>query len=102
MLTGQVTHEEVFALINRHGVNKANGIPAFVLKATGRNISSLMNKHDVNKANGYNCIPAFVLKATTRSISSPLAQLFYLSLSSGKFPEMLKIAIIVPIPKSVD
>ena len=71
-------------------------------EVTPEEVFALMNKHDVNKANGYNCIPAFVLKATGRSISSPLAQLFYLSLSSGKFPEMLKIAIIVPIPKSAD
>ena len=61
-----------------------------------------MNKLDVNKANGPNGISAFVPKETTRSISSPLAQLFNLSLASGKFPEMWKIASIVPIPKSVD
>ena len=61
-----------------------------------------MNKLDVNKANGPDGISAFMLKATARSIASPLAQLFNISLASGKFPEMWKIASIVPIPKSGD
>ena len=61
-----------------------------------------MNKLDVNKANVPYGISAFMLKATAKSIAPPLAQLFNLSLASGKFPEMWKIASIVPIPKSGD
>ena len=61
-----------------------------------------MNKLDVNKTNGPEGISAFMLKATAKSIAPPLAHLFNLSLASGKFPEMWKIASIVPIPKSRD
>ena len=59
----------------------------------------LINKLDVNKANGPDCISTFMLKATASSIASPLAKLFSLSLTTGKFPKMWKIASIVPIPK---
>ena len=69
---------------------------------TPEEVFALMNKLDVNKANGPDGISAFMLKATARSIASPLAQLFNISLASGKFPEMWKIASIVPIPKSGD
>ena len=43
-----------------------------------------------------------MLKATAGSIASPLAKLFNLSLTTGKFPQMWKTASIVPIPKSGD
>ena len=69
---------------------------------TPEEVFALMNKLDVNKANGPDGISAFMLKATARSIASPLAQLFNISLASGKFPEMWKIASIVPIPKLGD
>jgi len=41
-----------------------------------------------------------MLKATAHSISVPLARLFTLSLSKGRFPKMWKLAGVVPIPKS--
>ena len=55
-----------------------------------------------NKASGPDCISAHMLKATTSSIPLPLTTLFNLSLSTGKFPDIWKLAGVVPIPKSKD
>ena len=57
------------------------------------------NVLDTNKANGPDNISAFML-ATAESIAEPLARLFTLSLSKGKFPKLWKTAGIVPNPKS--
>ena len=55
---------------------------------------------NVKKANGVDGISAYMLKATAESIASPLAKVFSLSLSSGKFPTLWKSARVVPILKS--
>ena len=60
----------------------------------------LISGLDTSKANGPDGISAFMLKATASSIASPLAKLFSLSLTTGKFPKAWKFASIVPIPKS--
>ena len=60
----------------------------------------LLNSLDTNKANDPDNMSAQMLKATAHSISVPLARLFTLSLSEGRFPKMWKIAGVVPIPKS--
>ena len=55
---------------------------------------------NVKKANGVDGISAYMLKATAESIASPLAKVFSLSLSSGKFPTLWKSARVVPILNS--
>ena len=60
----------------------------------------LITNLDTNKANGADGISALMLKATATSIASSLAKLFSLSLATGKFPKMWKLANIVPIPKA--
>ena len=60
----------------------------------------LLSGLDTSKANGPDGISAFMVKATASSIASPLAKLFTLSLTTGRFPRMWKFASIVPIPKS--
>ena len=53
-----------------------------------RKILYLINWLKVNKASGVDVISAFMLKATAESIASPLAKIFSLSLSTGKFPKL--------------
>ena len=60
----------------------------------------LMKCLNMKKANGVDGISAYMLKATAESIASPLAKVFSLSLSSGKFPMLWKSARVVPILKS--
>ena len=70
------------------------------LTVTPDEVFHLINILGTNKANGPDNISAFMLKATAESIAEPLARLFTLSLSKGKFPKPWKTAGIVPIPKS--
>ena len=55
---------------------------------------------NVKEANGVDGISAYMLKATAESIVSPLAKVFSLPLSSGKFPTLWKSVCVVPILKS--
>ena len=66
-----------------------------IYEITPEEVFTVINKLDINKANGPDCISAYMLKATAGSIASPLAKLFNLSLTTGKFPQMWKTASIV-------
>ena len=53
----------------------------------------------MNKSSGPNSIPYKILNLFKKDISKQLADLFNLSLSSGVFPSLLKIAKLVPVHK---
>ena len=53
----------------------------------------------MNKSSGPNSIPCKILNLLKKDISKQLADLFNLSLSSGVFPSLLKIAKVVPVHK---
>ena len=55
-----------------------------------------------NKALGPNSIKIKILKVHPKTLSKPLAELINLSLNQGKFPTILKIAKVIPIPKRED
>ena len=59
-------------------------------------ISKLPNK----KSSGYDNIDNILLKSIKDVVSEKLASLFNLSMSSGVFPEMMKLAEVVPLYKS--
>ena len=65
-------------------------------------VFNLIINLNTDKASGPDGISALMLKATANSIASPLAELFSLSLRTGKFPKLWKLANVVPIPKSND
>ena len=67
---------------------------------TAEEVFNLIMNLDTDKANGPDGISAYMLKATATSIASPLAKLFSLSLRTGKFPKLWKLAHVVPIPKA--
>ena len=52
-----------------------------------------------NKALGQNSIATKILKMSQQAIAKPLAHLFHLSFSTGVFPDLLKIANIIPLSK---
>ena len=87
-----------------------NDLPSFF--ASDINDSFLLDIHitkdDVNKAigelktsfgSGPDNIPAVLLKKCSSSLATPLVILFNHSIQSGTFPELLKLAIIIPIHK---
>ena len=53
----------------------------------------------MNKSSGPKSIPYKILNLLKKYISKQLADLFNLSLSSGVFPSLLKIAKVVPVHK---
>ena len=59
-------------------------------------ISKLPNKKSI----GYDNIDNILLKSIKDVVSEKLASLFNLSMSSGVFPEMMKLAEVVPLYKS--
>ena len=61
-------------------------------------INSLCNK----KSTGYDEIPAFVVKRCGDMFAGPISHIFNLSIQSGHFPDALRTAIVVPVPKRGD
>ena len=56
----------------------------------------------INKALGPNSIRTKVRKVHSKTLSKPLAKLINLSLNQGKFPAIIKIAIVTPMHKRGD
>ena len=65
-------------------------------------ISDLILSLDPTKSTGPDGIPVKILKGTIDAIVPGLTRLFNLSLSTGTFPNLWKLARIVPVPKSGD
>ena len=64
-----------------------------------REIESIISFLKENKSSGPHSIPTHILKLLKDKISIPLKNIFNLSLSSGRHPDILKIAKTVPIYK---
>ena len=62
-------------------------------------VTSIIKQMKTNKALGTNSIPTKILKLSQQIIAKPLVYLFSLSFSKGVFPNLLKIAIIIPVFK---
>ena len=62
-------------------------------------VSELISTFQKNKANGPNSIPQEILQMARDTIACPLSDIINLSYASGKFPQKMKIAKIIPIHK---
>lgn len=65
-------------------------------------ILNIINSLQSNKAAGYDEISPKVIKATAYMLARPLANIFNMSLTTGVFPDGLKIAKVSPIFKAND
>ena len=54
-----------------------------------------------NKASGPNSIPTNILKLFKKEFSKPLSDMINMSFNQGVFPNILKIANVIPIHKKV-
>ena len=73
---------------------------SFFIHPTNKDeIADIISSLDKNKSVGPYSIPNNILILLKNEISNPLADLFNLSFSSGKFPSVLKIAKVVPVYK---
>ena len=79
-----------------HRVNES----MFLRPATETEICNIVQSLSLNKAAGYDDILPFALKSVIHTIIRPLTYLCNLSISSGKFPQKLKLAKVVPVFKS--
>ena len=71
----------------------------FIQPTDSEEIANIISTFNMNKSNGPN-IPYKILYLLKKDISEQLAYLFNLSLSSGVFPSLLKIAKVVPVHKN--
>ena len=81
-----------------------NSVPSDSLSSfnhvTAEELKSIAKGFKDGKAPGADNIPISIIKKTLDLISDPLLSIINLSLSSGVFPDRLKISKIIPIFKS--
>ena len=65
-------------------------------------VKPIIKQMKTNKAIGLNSIPTKILKMSQQIIAKPPAYLINLSFSTGVFPDLLKIANIIPVLKKED
>ena len=65
-------------------------------------ISKIINKFDKNKSAGHDGIGNLIVKGVAKEIVHPLTAISNRSLSTGKVPDSLKIAKVIPIHKKDD
>ena len=69
------------------------------IEITAADVVEAINSIQCSKAPGPDSITPFILKNIASSISKPLSLLFNFSLSSSKFPDLLKSSTVIPIFK---
>ena len=74
----------------------------FLVPTTRNEISDIINKFDNNKATGPNSIPVFILKIYNCFFSEHLSNIINLSFVTGLFPDLCKLAKVIPIYKGDD
>ena len=65
-------------------------------------ILKIISKFDKNKSPGHDGIGNLIVKRVANELTKPFAVIFNLSLSTGKVPDQLKIAKVIPIYKRYD
>ena len=73
---------------------------SFILSPTSaEEISDLISSLDTHKSLGPNSIPTFLLKSSKLIFSELLSSIINLSFESGIFPDLCKVAKVIPIYK---
>ena len=65
-------------------------------------VECLISSMKTNKASGPNSIPTNILKLFKKEFSKPLSDMVNISFNQGVFPNILKIANVIPIHKKGD
>ena len=74
----------------------------FLSPAVLEGIEDLISSMKTNKASGPNSIPTNILKLFKKESSKPLSDMINMSFHQGVFPNILKIANVIPILKKGD
>ena len=71
----------------------------FLTPATPREIYDIISAFDIKKSLGPNSIPVYILKISNNFFSDKLTDIINLSFKTGIFPDLCKLAKIIPIFK---
>ena len=83
-------------------LNLPNANSFFIQPTTKEDIEDIISTMNIHKACGPNSIPTNILKNFKKILSAPLSQIINLSFSGGVFPDMLRIAKVIPVFKKGD
>ena len=84
-------------LIDSELITSAN----FLSPTLAEDIEDLIKSMKTNKASDPNSIPTKILKLLKKKFSKPLSDIINLSFNQGIFPNLRKIANVIPIHKKV-
>ena len=88
-------HKHFIEYMNKLKVNKT----IFLTPATPREIYNIISAFDIKKSLGPNSIPVYILKIPNNFFSNKLTDIINLSFKTGIFPDLCKLAKIIPIFK---
>ena len=74
----------------------------FVTSTYSQEIENIFQLLKQTNSIGYDRLSSYFITKTILDISVPLSMVFYISLTLGQFPDILKVTKIVPIYKSED
>ena len=74
----------------------------FLSPTLPEDIEDLISSMKTNKACSLNSIPTKILKLFKKEFSNPLSEIMNLPFNQGVFPNLLKIANVIPINKNDD
>ena len=78
------------------------GNTIFLSPAVTEDVEDLTSSMKTNEASGPNSIPTNILKLFKKEFSKPLSDMINMSFNQGVFPNILKIANVIPIHKKGD
>ena len=71
----------------------------FLVPVVSQEINKIIDSLDINKSTGPNSIPVYILKILKPFFSEWLAKIINLSFETSVFPDLLKLAKVIPIHK---
>lgn len=74
----------------------------FIGPVTADEIDNVIRSLPNKKSTGYDEIPSFFVKKCSGFLCEILAELFNISVRAGRFPQALKLSVVVPVPKKGD
>ena len=77
-----------------------NNLTFFVTPTTVEEVNDLISDLKASKSIGPSSLPTKIMKQLNDIIASPLAELINESFQSGIFPDIFKIAKVIPVFKS--
>jgi len=81
-------------------LNNQNENSFFINPTDPQEIEDIISQLQSSKATGPNSLPTNILKEIKKHISKPLCHLINISFESGEFPDIFKLAKIIPVFKS--